>query len=119
VNGELGRKIRDHVTTYPKQLNMTAWGEVNDDYCGTSACIAGWALIFSGWSLVEDNTFRRASDGYETDSPVAISDEARRLLDLSDEDYWRERRGCLFSVREDMAVKWLRELVEKAEANHG
>ena len=126
MNGKLGRRVLDHVTANPEQLDMSVWGEVGP--CGTSACLAGWALIFSGWALVDDNTFRRASDGYETDRPTFIAEEARRVLDLTDGDFWRPARPeetgegshpsvCLFEVYDEEAVKWLRELVEKAEAN--
>lgn len=118
MNAELGRLVLDHVTAHREQLNMGVWGELDSTPCGTSACLAGWTLIFSGWELVEDDTFRKLSDGYETDRPDVLADEARKLLNLSDDEFWREDDlWCLFNVRDDIAVEWLRELVEKAEAN--
>jgi hypothetical protein len=127
VNADLGRRILDHVAAHPEQLDMSLWGE--EGPCGTPACLAGRALIFSGWTLVDDGTFREPGGDWETGRSATIADEARRLLRLDDGDFWRlarpEETGegshpavCLFEVGDDEAVRWLRRLVEREEANH-
>ena len=51
VNSELLNKIADQIEAHPESLNMETWvSEVNYANpldCGTVACIAGWAIIFS------------------------------------------------------------------------
>jgi hypothetical protein len=121
VNGKLGRLVLDHVTDRPEDLDMAVWAV--ESPCGTSACVGGWALILSGeWELVADNAFRRTDRRLVITTPADIGEEARRLLALSLDEFWREDPAgdvtCLFSVSDLEAVEWLRELVEKAEAIH-
>lgn len=114
MNAELGRRLLDHVTANPAQFDMARWCE----------CLAGNALALSGWAPLGDGAFLRPSGG-EVSDPAEIGREARRVLGLSGEEFWRRAADdgggaeCLFAVDNDEAVEWLRELVEKAEADRG
>lgn len=124
MNAALGRMVLDHVTANPRDLDMCVWAA--NGPCGTSACIAGWALVMSGWEVAGDNVFRRP-DGTEVDDGEVIAGEARTLLGLGVREFWRRAHGpdadeedrctvvSLFTVGNREAVDWLRELVEAAE----
>lgn len=114
MDAVLGRKVLDHVVAHRDQFDMGSWGYTNS-VCGTSACLAGWAMLLSGYTLDEnDDTFHRP-DG------VRVRDEgseAQQLLGLTD----TERYGqgdideSLFTLDEDEAISCFRALVETAEA---
>lgn len=49
MNIKLLKKIRREILRRPKQFNMNYWFRYSPkeiSHCGTSACIAGWALTF-------------------------------------------------------------------------
>lgn len=111
VNVELLTKVRDKIASEPDTLDMDHWVNVateglsdENDYflgaddlpCGTTACIAGWAILFSGdrvhvpapmtarrfydaMTVVPPDT-RNARDAYGS-----ISDRAAELLGLRDD----------------------------------
>lgn len=61
---ELARKVLDHVIEHPEQHSQGIWidfaGGQRGNYCGTTACLAGWAVVFNaedGESI--DRTLRR------------------------------------------------------------
>jgi hypothetical protein len=110
VNAELGRKILDHVAAHPGDPG-----------------VCERALAVSGWEAAGGSAFRRP-DGTETDDGGVITGEALRLLGLSEGEFRRRKPGSLdgdeedrravvslFSVSDDEAAAWLRELVEAAE----
>jgi len=113
-NPELGRKVLTQVTGHREQFNMGSWG-YTDPVCGTTACIAGWAMLLTpGYSMTEGGLFYRP-DGTCVHSE---GDEARELLGLSDDERYGTA-GCaysLFADDEDSAIERLRVLVEAAEA---
>lgn len=115
MDAELGRKILDHISAHPDQHHQWVWGKP-DDVCGTAACIAGWALIFSGWELTGPAEFT-APDG-ETLPGWRIQDMARTLLDLDDDEFYDDDGATLFDAHLDggEARDWLVALVGAAEA---
>jgi hypothetical protein len=59
VNRELFQKIHDVISVSPGRLDMTSW-EDSEGYCGTTRCIAGWAIhLTTGKPL-----FAEGLDGY-------------------------------------------------------
>lgn len=66
-NIPLLRKVMEHITEHPQEYHQRFWGLRTD--CGTTHCIAGWALVFSGRELVWDTgdlpgmLFAAARDG--------------------------------------------------------
>lgn len=44
MNRELFKKIHDVISVNPESFDMTAWEEGDGTLCGTSRCIAGWAV---------------------------------------------------------------------------
>lgn len=48
-------KLRDFFVAHPEKVSMSTWYDgvpekLQDvDFCGTTACAAGWASIFAGW----------------------------------------------------------------------
>lgn len=120
-NPELGRKILDIIDTQPEKFQMSVFGAHRYDpageVCGTVACLAGWAMLLSGYELDKDDIFLRP-DGTDVDSEDG---EARELLGMSITD---ELSGYDGSVHDPHAKVWFdffhgpdrfRKLVEKAE----
>lgn len=73
-NTELGRKIIDIIDTEPERFEMGHWGEVTE--CGTTACIAGHAMLLSGY------TYNVVHDRYERPSGTVVLHEAREAAKL-------------------------------------
>jgi hypothetical protein len=49
ANNEALREVMIHVTYEPKRLDMGNWASTDrDSPCGTTACVAGWAVILRG-----------------------------------------------------------------------
>lgn len=48
-NEELGQKILDQITAHPESWEQASWGRWIGSDCGTIACVAGWAVHFTGW----------------------------------------------------------------------
>lgn len=67
LNVKLLRRIQKHILEEPRRLDMGNWKRTNMDGlhappCGTTACIAGWALTLSGKPLPQfDNIARDAA----------------------------------------------------------
>jgi hypothetical protein len=115
VNIELGRRVLEHVTTHRSHFDMGIWG-LWDPECGTTACLAGWAMLLSGYRVNAQEDFIRP-DGSAV-RPGIEGDEAAGLLDLSYvERYGSDEDECsLFTAPdEDTAIERFRALVEAAE----
>ena len=67
MNRELFEKIHDVISTSPESLDMGAWEW--DAACGTTRCIAGWAMHFS------------VHDGRVFDPAGTVSQSVRDLAD--------------------------------------
>lgn len=80
-NIELLTKVRDLVKNEPAKLDMSLWGAVSADLvefnggykarvsCGTTACVAGWAVQLAGDKLLIDE------DHYDDDYPKLGSED--------------------------------------------
>jgi hypothetical protein len=59
VNAALGRRVLNHLTWHPGQLDMSGWAW-HDRERGTIASMAGWALLLSGYTLPQRGQYQRA-----------------------------------------------------------
>lgn len=111
-NLELAKLVYKQVTEFPETFNMTIWGQRNK--CGTSACLAGHAMLFSGYELTGGGAFVRP-DGTAV---VSNSAEAIGLLGLSPGEYYGESDWGLrplFATSNANAVRRLGNLIAKQE----
>lgn len=111
LNVELAEKVLTHLHEYPEAHYQGAW--LNE--CGTTACIAGHAMLASGeyvrqqndhgnWRLVDKET------GY-AEPPSLIG---ARLLGLDEEI----AGNIFFDMDEASAIAKLQHLVDEAKHNH-
>ena len=113
MNAELGRKVLDYVTAHRDQFDMNVFGE-HVPACGTTACLAGWALLLSGYQITGFDLFARP-DGTEV-SGETLSREAGWLLGIPAEEFDADGECPLFYVEDDdEAIERFRALVEAAE----
>jgi hypothetical protein len=108
MNTELGRLVLKQATEFPETFSMDDW--VQEKVCGTAACIAGHAMLFSGYSFQRDE-----HEGYVFIRPDGsqVSEEANEaisLLGLTDEEFCPEGEDGLFYLDDDEALERLREL---------
>lgn len=112
-NAELGRRVLDQVDAHPEQFDMAEWG-YKSPVCGTVACLAGRALLLSGYTLDKDGHFW-SPDG---NRKVLPGEEAHWLLGLTDSERWSDNdEPSLFSdMDRDRAIARFRAMVEAAES---
>lgn len=77
INIPLLRKVMDHITAHPEEHDQTTWGQRR--HCGTTFCVAGWAVQFAGHEIVwpSDDEAEFVEDGQ------AIADVAETALGLT------------------------------------
>jgi hypothetical protein len=87
MNVELLRKVAGKLRRmrHKKHFDMSDWGSKNE--CGTTACIAGWALLESGYRVKtakEENEYGERESVFYAPSgkPVDPFSAAQRLLGL-------------------------------------
>lgn len=101
-NIELLTKIRDLVKLAPQKLDMDYWSAIPFDVvelddgsqarvsCGTTQCIAGWAVQLQGYQFLvgpgnsDDGVYYPESCLAEDGRVVDIFDAARQLLGLTE-----------------------------------
>jgi hypothetical protein len=126
-NPELARLVLKQVQAHPETFEMGVWGMREE--CGTVACLAGWAMVFSGYELrqVPLPPYARPEQPGDTwaffrpDGTWVEEDEweGRHLLGLSDEEY-RDGFGVeLFYDDPEGALTRLQELIAASEAGTG
>ena len=84
-NVNLGRKVVDHLTLNPQELDMGTYGERHP--CGTIACLAGHTMLQAGYTLVDNDL----SQHFIRPDGTTVEDEAfeaRELLGISDVEYY-------------------------------
>jgi hypothetical protein len=106
-NTELGKLVIKQIEAFPETFNMGTFGMFIQygTECGTVACLAGHALLLSGYDLRPSTPGRYCylrPDGNE----VGIGSEARQLLGM------RREEQALFYLSEDIAVPVFRALAE-------
>jgi hypothetical protein len=85
-NLPLLRKVLDHIDAHPDEWNQSTWGEVTwASSCGTAFCVAGHALVMSGYTTRLRESSDDELDFYDSDGlRVSPSAEACFLLGLTD-----------------------------------
>lgn len=118
-NIELLTQIRNLVVSEPEKLDMSSWSEISAEDlgrfldkdervkvdCGTTQCVAGWALQLNGYKFLIDGS--RSEDGayYATECVARngrvcdIEDRAREMLGLT-----HDEAGLLFLNTSDEDV---------------
>lgn len=100
MNTELMIKVRDHIVAHPEQHDQATWAEKTE--CGTTACVAGWALILG--SPVDAHIFD------ETGSlPPTVAEDAQEILGLT-----YGQQGALFigAITHEGAIAGMNALIE-------
>jgi hypothetical protein len=111
---KLNRKqILTQITSQPETFNMDVWDTFafpyelpQDNYCGTTRCVAGWALFFAEIPIRD---LMVKANVLATD--MNITREAVRAMGLTQEEYYRGSSAGLFHLYSDEdAVEQLHEL---------
>ena len=73
MNVKLLKQIKEAIRRHPKQFDMAEWfrRDVEAPRCGTTACIAGWALTLQTASKRPIYAYAEASD--ERDAPAKFN----------------------------------------------
>lgn len=110
-NPELGRMILKHVDAFPESFDMATFFNP----CGTTACLAGHALLLDGGyelkGLRSDSRpgFYRPDGSYVED----IELEALNLLGMAEEEYFDDNKPPVFYTGDaDDAIARFTEAVE-------
>lgn len=118
VNIEKVTQLHDFLAENPAKLHMGYWGRVSrvqdsdcqEITCGTTACIAGWAVILDGWKpnhVSENGLFESVTkDGTLRD----VENLAGEILGIT-----RTQQNKLFFLGDDQAVPALQDLIEDPE----
>jgi hypothetical protein len=82
ANIEKLEAVLGQIKAHPEQHNQREWAERNE--CGTSYCLAGWAVVLEGheilWDEVAEGVYCALDENGNIDS---IKRLAGRILDLS------------------------------------
>ncbi len=127
-NIELLTKIRNLIATQPDKLNMNSWSMIDRNLlgemeyedtakidCGTTQCIAGWAVQLSGWKFLVRGFEVLVAD--EAEEPVVhvsycvarngrtamVDQKARQLLGITPEESF----FLFLDVENDRAIEAL------------
>jgi uncharacterized protein RhaS with RHS repeats len=90
ANAELITRILTHIEEDLRRLNMYSWTD-EDAACGTTACVAGWAVILDGRAAWN------ADDGW---NPPGSTDNGY------DDEAWARQGMDALGISEGMS-KWL------------
>ena len=122
MNTELFAKIRDMIREHPEQHDQSAWESQPVDECGTTRCVAGWAVALTtglpvySWQPGEEIRLSDATLRLAHEKGVYVEDLgdngvvpalAARLLSLTPNE-----AGSLFYSEDERAHR----AVEKAAA---
>lgn len=81
LNTELFKKIHDVISITPEQFDMAGW-EDTDSGCGTTRCVAGWAIHFS---LEGGNLYDGRGD--HTDALIALAKKVGSKVTMDRQGY--------------------------------
>lgn len=110
----LGEIVLDHLIQHPEQHDQTSFGW--RDECGTTACVAGWTIIFAEQQGMQINW--GPNGGIGVLSTVHMPDgnclvpfvAAWKLLGLE----YDQAERLFYGMDEDQARAYLRELLDAA-----
>lgn len=97
-NLPLLRKVLDHIDAHPEEWDQSEYGKVSRvSSCGTAFCIAGHALVMSGYETKESITYPGSLDFFTPDGVLTDpADEGMRVLGLTADE--ADDIGGLFSA---------------------
>lgn len=112
LNLHLLTRVRDHIRAHPEQHDQFYW--VRKSECGTTGCIAGWAVLLNGDALEPGKHFSGEHDVSTMDYALmdnrdTISHFAQQLLGLS-----YSQREQLFLSDNKEALEYLDDLIVRA-----
>jgi hypothetical protein len=119
MNTELARKVLDQIRSFPETHSQGSY--IKENECGTTCCIAGHALAFSGYEITENSKpeIEKAYDFLRPDGTTIdfVWDEAKDLLGLSRDEAVR----LFFEWDNEAAIELLEQMIKSAEngENHG
>jgi len=109
MNIELMRRVRDQITAFPEKWDQHSWAsEETDDFseCGTTACIAGWAVaLHTGESNLVKAAAKLGHSAWDTDLAAA------KALGLDA----GEARGLFYTYSHERALDVLETLIKDGE----
>jgi hypothetical protein len=118
LNVKLAERILRHAEKHPESVDLESWwvpgshtrlgtpqGLKKPWKCGTTGCIAGWAIFFSGQAQFDEY-------GYIESIGDGIEDQARELLGLSEAQAGR----MFYSFSTEDSLAQLQALVNEAKA---
>lgn len=116
LNIPFARKVVEYIEAHPDEHEQATFAKRAINGCGTTACIAGHALLLSGeydltaeWDFAGEFDFIQKSTG----EIVVASDHAQALLGVDEV----QQETLFFTLQdEDEALDFLRELIVDAEA---
>jgi hypothetical protein len=129
MNTELARLVIKQAEAFPDELDMSSYARTTP--CGTTACLAGWAMLMSGYQARrEDGWLEKYGDllFFRPDDTQVDNEwtEGLMLLGISEEEEQREMElsgtgealfyGGLLAHR---ALARLRAMTERAERDQG
>lgn len=91
INVPLLRKTMEHIEQHPEEWDQSFWMSE----CGTKACFAGWACVFSGVEVVYSWARCTTADG---DSAGAAAQDALGLT-FEDADQLFEANNTMAELR--------------------
>jgi hypothetical protein len=118
MNTELFRKIDEVIQNTPEQHYQGTWESTNE--CGTTRCIAGWAVHLTTGAPVYDCHGGPTRESAQLASSLGVHDPhhiaaiARRLLDITP-----EQAGKLFFATEEHARQIVRAVATGGEPDWG
>lgn len=102
LNLPLFQKVYDQITSQPETFDMESW-ESDDEYedsCGTTRCVAGWALYFhEGQRVFDYNYPEEPVSTFQDCDDHTVPARACKALGLT-----RSEGANLWYAREDEAL---------------
>lgn len=85
-NTQLFNAIADHIEARPDLYNQTVWAADNND-CGTTCCVAGWAALLTEGLVPNDRVFGHDSIiQFVPSSKRSFSDVGIEVLGLTEDE---------------------------------
>lgn len=115
----MGRLVLKQIDADPASFDMLTFGKRTD--CGTVACLAGHALLLSGYRMVEAGADAPGQVWYRPDGTrvTCLDAEGQAVLGLTQKEYLYRPDGdevpLFYDYSETMAVERLRLAVEASE----
>lgn len=110
INTDLLLEIREQITSHPETHDQNQWGRRTA--CGTTHCIAGWAIVLSGATFDWTSVYNTAGTSVTVnDGAYRIEEYAACEMGLSED----EADDLFFEYDNAEALAMLDELIEKGK----